>query len=363
MGETMGNEANIGQIGGRVRRTMEIKISVVVTVKNDEAGIARLKESLDHQTIKPDEVIVIRAEEHGNCSRGKGRNIGVRAARNEVIAVTDAGCRPHKDWLNKLYKCYKSYKNHNDDFIKDLPWHSRRRILLVVAGWYRVKAKTDLQTIIGKFLASENPRRGSYKGPTSGGRTLDTGAGRAFLPASRSIMFTKKAWEAAGGYPEEAVSGGEDLEFARRLATHPEVKVIYCPEAVVDWEPPATLGEFFRDIVKHTRGNVEAGYRPHLWRNATVVLRWMVFLVFPWMIPIYLGIKIIKIINVIGGLRSHLATGQGDTLNPGLWLTPRTVLFIPIVQVAADAGVIWGLVTECIKVRPCHGKVGPSQRI
>ena len=33
------------------------------------------------------------------------------------------------------------------------------------------------------------------------------------LPASRSIAFTKSAWELVGGYPEEPVSGGEDLKL------------------------------------------------------------------------------------------------------------------------------------------------------
>jgi len=138
-------------------------------------------------------------------------------------------------------------------------------------------------------------------------------------------MFTKAAWEAVGGYPEEAKSGGEDLEFSRRLAANPEVKIIYCPEAVVDWEPPATLGEFFRDIVKHTRGNVEVGYWPHLWRNMTVAGRWGIFVIWPWMIPVYLawamgkGIKIINVIKIIN------------------------IFWYPIIQAVADAGVVWGL--------------------
>lgn len=266
---------------------MEIKISVVVTVKNDEAGIARLKEVLGRQTVRPEEVIVIRAEEHGNCSRGKGRNIGIRMAKNEVIAVTDAGCRPHPDWLDKLYKCYKSYKNQK----------------LVIAGWYRAEARTELQRVMAHFLVPVD--------------FFD-------LPASRSIMFTKRAWQAVGGYPEEAVSGAEDLEFARRLAAHPRVKMIYCPEAVVDWDGPATLGEFFRDIVKHTRGNVEVGYRPHLIKNFTVILRWLVFVIFPWMIPIYLGV-------------SWLYKG------PAFGYKSRAfIMWFPVVQLVADAGVIWG---------------------
>ncbi len=313
---------------------MELKVSVVVTVRNDEVGIAELREALGRQTVKPDEVIVIRAEEFGNCSRGRGRNTGIKMARNEVIAVTDAGCRPRRDWLEKIYKCYKNYKNKIESSNRESPCHTARRHpifavanLLAVAGGYRAAARTELERVMAGFLA-----------PVDYFKDSPWHTPRRILPASRSIMFTKAAWQAAGGYPEEAVSGGEDLEFARRLAANPDVKMIYCPEAVVDWQPPKNLGEFFRDIVKHTRGNVEIMYWPHLWRNLTVVLRWGVFWVFPWMIPIYLGIKIIKIITIINGLRSNLAIRQGDTLN----LFGR-FLFIPVVQAAADAGVMWGL--------------------
>ena len=321
---------------------MELKVSVVVTVKDDKAGITRLMEALEKQTVRPDEVIIVESGRQTNnfikdspwltprrilsvdCSRGKGRNIGVGAARNEVVAVTDAGCRPHKDWIEKLIE------------ISGLPRSakggSRNDNKIVVAGWYRAEAKTELQEIMAHFLV---PRLG----------------GESPLPASRSIMFTKKAWEAVGGYPEEAVSGAEDLEFSRRLAIHPDVKMIYCPEAVVDWEPPASLKEFFRDIVKHTRGNVEIMYWPHLWRNLTVMGRWGAFVIWPWLGAGYL-------VWILGKLGKLGKFGKFGRVKMALWL--------PVAQVAADGGVIAGLIiglmakianVDHIKVRPCRGKV------
>ena len=79
-----------------------IGISVVVTVKNDEEGVRLLLENLKKQTVRPDEVIIVRSEDYGNCTRGRGRNIGVRMAKNEFIAVTDVGCRPKRDWVEKI---------------------------------------------------------------------------------------------------------------------------------------------------------------------------------------------------------------------------------------------------------------------
>jgi len=372
---------------------MELKVSVVITIKNDPKGERELMEALAGQTVKPNEVVVVRADgvdEAGNkrvykgiyrnlkefkgdkkikefkgglkvmevgesCSRGRGRNIGVRKARNEFIAVTDAGCRPRAEWIEKLTQClyrddprwhfFDTLGSESSLTSSSPPGKNKSKVLLgsssmiskipssdhlgfgkapyspaflvAVAGGYRVAAKTELERVMEGFLV---PRIAKInKGPAFGYK------GRAFLPASRSIMFTKSAWQAVGGYPETAVSGAEDLEFARRLAAHPDVKMIYCPEAVVDWGPPESLGEFFRDIVKHTRGNMEVGYWPHLWRNLTVVLRWAAIGVWPWLGVGYL-------VWVMGkGIKIRGIRGIGE-----IW-------WLPVVQVAADAGVIAGL--------------------
>ena len=147
--------------------------------------------------------------------------------------------------------------------------------------------------------------------------------GQAFLPASRSIAFTKSAWELVGGYPEEPVSGGEDLKFADNLYKNPEVNIIFEPEALVDWPVPLTLTAFAKDIIKHTRGNFEAGYWPHIYRNLSVVARWTVMVVWPWVIPVYLiwGIRGIGGVKVIRGI---------------------------VVRAVADAAVVYGTVIGII---------------
>ena len=109
-----------------------MKISVVVTVYNEEKSIEYLLDSLNNQTMLPDEVIIVDAsskdstvktiEEWGEkhrsfpisvivrkwINRSKARNIGIRKAKNEIIAMTDAGCRADKQWLKLLAERYKS---------------------------------------------------------------------------------------------------------------------------------------------------------------------------------------------------------------------------------------------------------------
>lgn len=308
-----------------------INISVVITIKNDEEGVKRLLADLEKQTVKPDEIIVVMAgkgayrtlkEFKGNvrvvlagvdCSRGKGRNIGVKMARNELIAVTDVGCRPRRDWIEKIINAANRQidKYPNRQMAKMATKVGKVERLedqaIVVAGWYRAVAETAWQKAFLPYLVPK-------------ARLVN------YLPASRSIAFTKKAWALVGGYPEEPVSGGEDLKFADNLYKNPEINIVFEPEALVDWPVPATLEEFIKDMVKHTRGNFEAGYWPHIVRNLSVVARWIIMAVWPWVIAIYL----------IWGIR-----GIGEIR--GVW-----VIRGMIVRVAADAAVVYGTVIGII---------------
>lgn len=301
-----------------------LNISVVITVKNDEAGIEKLLVDLKKQTVKPDEIIVVMAgkgsyrtlkEFKGNikvvlaevdCSRGKGRNIGVRMARNELIAVTDVGCKPKKDWIEKMVaRLPRSFGARNDGGV-------------VIAGWYRAVANTPWQKAFLPYLVPAGVNKGL---------ALKI-QGQAFLPASRSIAFTKSAWALVGGYPEEPVSGGEDLKFADNLYKNPEVSIIFSPDILVDWPVPLTLAAFAKDIVKHTRGNFEAGYWPHIVRNLSVLARWIVMAVWPWAIAGYL---------IFAGLNKGRAFEyKGQALR---MITVRLV---------ADAAVVYGTVIGII---------------
>ncbi len=98
-------------------------VSVVVTVKNEERGIARLFESLLVQE-PPFEIVLVDALSHDRTwaiaeefrarnpeilritrkfgSRGIGRNEGVRVARGEFVAFIDGDCVADSRWLHEI---------------------------------------------------------------------------------------------------------------------------------------------------------------------------------------------------------------------------------------------------------------------
>mgnify|MGYP001032600466 CR=1 FL=1 len=101
-----------------------VNVSVVITVRNEEDSILDLLNSLENQSLKPYEVIIVDGGSKDRtveitksfitsrnsfklivaegANRSEGRNIGISAATSDIIAITDAGVIVDKHWLENL---------------------------------------------------------------------------------------------------------------------------------------------------------------------------------------------------------------------------------------------------------------------
>jgi len=96
-----------------------MKVSVVIPTYNEEKRISECLSALIEGTEKPFEIIVadgnssdktrVIAASYGatviNNPKGHaaaGRNVGIKAAKGEVIAFLDADCIPDRDWLKEI---------------------------------------------------------------------------------------------------------------------------------------------------------------------------------------------------------------------------------------------------------------------
>lgn len=201
-------------------------VSVIVAALNEAETIETLLRTLARQSVLPEEVVVA---DGGSTDRtpdivqrladelpykvtvltltGKvacGRNAAISASRNNVVAVTDADCRPSDRWL---------------EFISDPILEGRAQ---AVAGGYVAVATDSLQRAIATFSwvpLDEKKRR--------------------FLPSHRSVAFAKSVWSEIGGYNEK-IDSGEDTKFD--LDVEKAFGWCLAPEAQVAWRPRSSVG-------------------------------------------------------------------------------------------------------------------------
>ncbi len=237
-----------------VTRDRRLEVSLIATVRNERSSVPRWIASVAAQTRVPDEIVIVDAgstdgtaeeieaeaarlglkvtvlsEPHANIAHG--RNLAIQHARATVLAATDLGCRLTPSWLDRIVAPFE-----DDEAIE------------VVAGWY---------------VALERGR------PQQRRRwpTLEQIAPGDFLPSSRSIAFTREAWATVGGYPEWLTLTGEDTWFALELRRFCE-RWAFVPEAVVEWQAPATMGEYWRKIHAWSVGDGESGVAArHYWKS------------------------------------------------------------------------------------------------
>jgi len=223
-----------------------MKVSVCITTLNEKKSIDRLLDALFNQTKKLDEIIIvdggstddtvdrinkfkrkIKLLVRRNCSIAQGRNLAVRNSKNEIVAMTDAGCVPDKVWLEKITKPF------NDKNTQ------------VVAGFYRMTADTGFKKALSVFLG-----------------VLPKDFSDNFLPSTRSIAFRKRVWKNVGGFNEKLKGTAEDTDFNYKLAVN-QIQIVREKTAVVEWEIPSGLFSAYKKFFFYAKGDAESG----IWWN------------------------------------------------------------------------------------------------
>lgn len=222
-----------------------IRISIVATVRNEKKTIGKFIESLLGQTHRADEIIIVDGastdgtreilEEYAAqgllrtisqpCNIAQGRNLGIAAATGTHLAVTDAGCQVDSNWLAEIMQCF------NFSPAPD-----------VVAGNFRFETHTPFEHAV--VHATFQPNR-------------DETETARYYPSSRSVAFTKIAWQKAGGYPEWLYAA-EDTLFNIRMRQL-GCRFVFCQNAIVRWRPRETWGALARQRINYSRGNARVG--------------------------------------------------------------------------------------------------------
>jgi glycosyltransferase involved in cell wall biosynthesis len=231
-----------------------MKITLIATVKDAAPHIDEFLASVRAQSRQPDEVVIVDggsadgtwemlsttqgvlaiSEPGANIARG--RNVAIRAAAHDVIAVTDGDCVLAPDWLQLLLEPIE-------------------RGVDVSAGFYRPLAGSFLEVCSGAVSLPEPEE-------------VRTG----WMPSARSIAFRRGVYEAAGGYPEW-LDVGEDMYLNHRLVDA-GAQIELAPRAIAYWRVRPTLAQTWRQYRRYAEGDAVARMYPgrHLLRFAAYTM-------------------------------------------------------------------------------------------
>ncbi len=227
-----------------------MRTALVATVRNEAPRLAEFLDSLEHQTRIPDVVVITDggstdatvglleefaattslpvqiAKVPGNRSRGRNAAIGLADA--DLLAVTDVSVLDPA-WFERIIAPLEADQAD------------------VVAGWYELLVDTPRERAVGLLT--------QY--------SLDEVDPDRFLPSSRSIAFTRLAWEQVGGYPEDLVTT-EDTVFDLALR-RAGLRFVFEPGAVVRWRPATTIAAAYHMYDQFAQSDGEA--RVFLWSH------------------------------------------------------------------------------------------------
>jgi glycosyltransferase involved in cell wall biosynthesis len=238
----------------------DMKVSVVVPVRDEEDSIRELLDSLLTQTRPPDEIVItdggstdatpqiieeyigrgapVRLIRAGAALPGRGRNLGAAQASHEWLAFTDAGIRVEKNWLEALVA-----KAEED-----------ARVDIVYGNCQPVTDTFFKQCAAIAYVPPPTSHNGVVIRPRS----------------IASTLLRREAWRAVNGFPEDLRSA-EDLLFMDRLE-HAGYRFVFEPRAQVHWELRPTLWTTLGKFIVYSRNNIRAG----LFRQwqATILFRY-----------------------------------------------------------------------------------------
>lgn len=286
------------------------KISLIITVLNENTTILNLLNSIKLQTFQPHEVIIVDGGSNDNTvlkikqfsnenpsfnitvkekigNRSVGRNYAVSLAKNNLIAITDAGCTLDKNWLKELLDAYKSP---------------------VVAGFYSANPTNDFQKAVVPYVLVMPNRVNSNN----------------FLPATRSMLIEKKIFQKLGGF-DERLSDNEDYAFAKKMQKE-KIPITFAKKAIVYWQPTQNIKQFYKMIFRFAKGDIFSGIvRPKV---VLIFARYVLFFaLFLVSTKLFLAILCFYSVWAIQKNKDYVDNG---------WK------YLPLLQIASDLAVIHG---------------------
>lgn len=301
-----------------------MKISLIITTKNEAKNIGVLLDSIEAQTQAPDEVVVADANSSDGTqkiltqskhsfpirivslksqdNRAVGRNRAILNTRYDHILITDSGCRLDSHWVETMKEAFS------------------HPAIDVVAGISESKPKNTFEASQVPYVLVMRDRVDEH----------------TFLPATRSMGIKKSVWKAMGGFDEQ-LRFGEDYAFARKLKAR-GFRIYVQKHAIVYWAPRKNLLQFAEMIRQHAFGDAFS----RTWRGKVflIFLRYglgFMFFLLLLHIQLWFGMAFLFTSLILYALFSI----RKNIRYVSKW---QAYLYLPLLQITSDVMVMLGTV-------------------
>ena len=153
-------------------------------------------------------------------------SLGISKSKYKNIMITDADCRPEKDWLKSCSEVF------SDGF----------NFLFGVAPFFQHK------NLVNKISCFENLRNSILS------FSMEL-IGLPYSAAARNFGFNKTVFESIGGYSgtSDTLSGDDDLLLREAVKKNEKIGVVTNINSYVYSESKRNIGEYFRQKARHTQ--------------------------------------------------------------------------------------------------------------
>lgn len=309
--------------------SLQGKIALIIPVKDEENSIGILLESLKEQKRQPDEIIItdggskdktveiiesyrkegmpiklIKAE---RAYPGKGRNMAIEYSNCDWIAMTDAGIKLDKNWLEGLV----------------CPLEERRDLDGVYGNYEPAVSSFFKECLAIVFVPA----------PTFiNGRKM-----RSHFIASSLIR--KDVWRAVGGFPD--FRAAEDRIFMENVEKE-GFRMGFSADAKVLWDIPSNFKMTFKRFSLFSMHDIEAN-RFMDWHRGVIfmylwggILTFLGALISPLMYLVLLLSIFLRSSNL---MREKL---QGIALPFGMYI--KRLALVTSIMIWIDIAMFWGLI-------------------
>lgn len=249
--------------------------------------------------------VTIKLEIRPGFTIAQGRNEAIRNSSYDILAITDAGCLLHRDWLYRITR----------PLLEDAG-------IDAVAGGYEVVGRSKFESIAA---AATLP--------------LDSRNKDTFLPSSRSFAIRKTVFWEGGGYPEHLYFAGEDTALCHRLkelGKHFAVRW----DARVTWFPRHSMRSFLRQYWLYGIGDGETGFKAR--RTFFLSMKWLAavtILILGAYQPLWWGLALLALVVHLIRLWPKYKWGSHP-----IHVSLAAFGLINLIELAHTAGFIRGLI-------------------